>query len=214
MTDTCIYLFRHDLRIPDLPGLAAAAQVGRILPVFILDEDAAGDNAPGAASRWWLHHSLIALGADIARTGGHLLLQRGGTGDCLQRLVTQTGAVAVYCSRGYAPHEVALEKTLHATLTEAGVVFKRFPGTLLFEPEAIANQAGLPFKVFSPFWRHCLRGNHPAQPLVQPKQWPWATHNSPSDFIDSWALLPHTPNWAADWCNLWTPGTAGARERP
>ncbi|PLW82174.1 deoxyribodipyrimidine photolyase [Kineobactrum sediminis] len=213
MTDLCIYLFRHDLRIADLPGLAAAAQVGRILPVFILDDDTLGENTPGGASRWWLHHSLAALSADITATGGRLVLQRGDTARCLQRLVAQTGAAAVYCSRGYAPHEVALEKALHAALTEAGVDFKRFPGTLLFEPEAIANQAGQPFKVFSPFWRHCLRGDHPAQPLVQPQQWPWVPDIGRSDDLDSWNLLPRNPDWAAEWHELWTPGTAGARER-
>ncbi|MDP4918821.1 MAG: deoxyribodipyrimidine photo-lyase, partial [Haliea sp.] len=34
---TTIYLFRNDLRLNDLPGLAAACRAGDVLPVYILD---------------------------------------------------------------------------------------------------------------------------------------------------------------------------------
>ena len=50
-TTTTIYLFRNDLRLADLPGLAAAAANGPVLPVYILDEDAAGERVtPAGAS--------------------------------------------------------------------------------------------------------------------------------------------------------------------
>ncbi len=52
---------RQDLRLTDNPALIAAAAQGRpIVPVCIRDEASAGDWAPGGASRWWLHHSLVA----------------------------------------------------------------------------------------------------------------------------------------------------------
>ncbi len=54
--------FRQDLRLADNPALHAAAAAGRaILPVYVLDEAAAGAWAMGGAHRWWLHHSLEAL---------------------------------------------------------------------------------------------------------------------------------------------------------
>ena len=66
--------FRQDLRVSDHAALHAALfdypaaeplvdkpaerQGRKILPVFVLDDAAAGDWAPGGAARWWLHHSL------------------------------------------------------------------------------------------------------------------------------------------------------------
>lgn len=59
--------FRNDLRLADNPALHAAVQAGEpVLLLYVLDERA------GAASRWWLHHSLSALAADIAARGGQL----------------------------------------------------------------------------------------------------------------------------------------------
>ena len=69
-TPLSICWFRQDLRLADNPALVAAAAHGRILPVFILDDDSAGADRMGAASRWWLHHSLVDLNAAL---GGCLL---------------------------------------------------------------------------------------------------------------------------------------------
>src|SRR5579859_1198373 len=72
-----IVWLRQDLRLGDQPALAAAVETGRpILPVYVLDE---GHHplVPGAASRWWLHHSLAAVARDLERRGGALILRRG-----------------------------------------------------------------------------------------------------------------------------------------
>jgi len=62
MTNNIIYWFRQDLRTADLPGLAAAVATGRtVVPCYILDDISPGEDAMGRASRWWLHHSLLAL---------------------------------------------------------------------------------------------------------------------------------------------------------
>ena len=56
-----IVWFRQDLRVSDNPALDAAARSGEILPIYILDTVNSGKHFLGAASQWWLHHSLIAL---------------------------------------------------------------------------------------------------------------------------------------------------------
>ncbi|MGD4318225.1 deoxyribodipyrimidine photo-lyase, partial [Xanthomonas citri pv. citri] len=71
-----IVWFRDDLRLSDHPALHAAAKTGApVICLYVLD-DAAG-RAPGGATRWWLAQSLRALGADIARRGGSLILRKG-----------------------------------------------------------------------------------------------------------------------------------------
>src|SRR3989338_1303634 len=71
---TSIVWFRQDLRLADNPALTAAAQVGSVLPVYILDDINSAEWAMGGASRWWLHHSLSALNESL---GGRLVVLRG-----------------------------------------------------------------------------------------------------------------------------------------
>jgi deoxyribodipyrimidine photo-lyase len=41
---TSIHWFRQDLRLIDNPALSAAAKIGDVLPVYILDDQNAGDS--------------------------------------------------------------------------------------------------------------------------------------------------------------------------
>ena len=78
METPIIYWFRQDLRTRDLPGLLAAVATGKpLVACYILDDDSPGEHAMGSASRWWLHHSLQALAAELAASGGTLLLRAG-----------------------------------------------------------------------------------------------------------------------------------------
>ena len=214
MTSPIIYWYRQDLRTHDLPGLIAAAATGQpVIPCYILDDQAPGEWSPGGASRWWLHHSLASLGRDIAGAGGTLVLRSGNTGEELQKLIQETGAAEVYCSRHYEPWAAALEKQLHDDLDAAGVTLKRYGGNLLFEPEQISNQSGLPFKVFTPFWKHCLKMPEPAAPRPVPESITWlqgVLHSVPLDDLE---LRPRQPDWAAAWTDQWQPGSQGAAKK-
>ena len=74
MTAPVILWFRRDLRLSDQPALAAAVESGApISPLYILDDDTPKHRKMGAASRWWLHHSLKALDADLQKLGSRLI---------------------------------------------------------------------------------------------------------------------------------------------
>lgn len=213
MTAPVIYWYRHDLRVDDLPGLRAAIRTGQpVLPVFVLDEAAAGDWQPGGASRWWLHHALVALGETLAARGATLVLRRGNARDELSALVEATGADAVFCSRQYEPWARAQENAVHDALLDAATV-KRFGGHLLFEPEQIANQQGQPYRVFTPFWRECRKHLHDVAPSGRLPKGQWFEGDVSGDALDDWALLPTDPDWAAGWTDLWTPGEAAAHKK-
>ena len=122
-----IVWFRQDLRLADNPALTAAVERGApVLPLFVLEES--GDRAPGGASRWWLHHSLAALSADLKTLGAPLCLRRGKAKDVLPQLVQESGAGAVYWSRCYEPQAVARDKALKAALTGQDVEVRSFNG--------------------------------------------------------------------------------------
>lgn len=209
-----IYWFRQDLRLHDLPGLSAAVATGRpVLACYILDDQSPADWRPGGASRWWLHHSLSRLAADIEERGGQLMLARGAPATVLAQLAEDTGADLIFCSRQYEPWARQLEDELFASLTEQGVTLKRFSGSLLWEPDSIKNLAGLPFKVFTPFWRKCrqLSVALESPPAVRLGKWPETPQ--PKDHLGDWALLPCDPNWANSWEDRWQPGERGALDK-
>jgi deoxyribodipyrimidine photo-lyase len=216
MKTPIILWFRQDLRLDDLPALHAAAAAGRpVIPCYILDDESPGNWRAGAASRWWLHHSLHSLAAEIKQSGGSLVVRRGNALAELQRLVRESGAETIVCSRQYEPWAVHLEESLHQDLSSIGADLKRYPGSLLFEPGQILNGSGLPFRVFTPFWKRCLREPPPPMPRPRPNslQW-WADDIEGAalrgDVLDELDLLPHNPDWAAHWPGHWQPGTQGA----
>ena len=186
MTDPVLFWYRQDLRVTDLPALHAAAATGcPVIACFILDETAPGDWAPGAASRWWLHHSLAALAGELEELGGRLVLRRGETLPTLMSLLEETGSQTLFCSRQYEPWAIDLERSLHELLSSREITFKRFPGSLLFEPEAITTQDGGPFKVFTPFWRRCCNGTPPATAKEVPDEINWFDGKLASDSLDA-----------------------------
>jgi deoxyribodipyrimidine photo-lyase len=209
-----IYWYRNDLRLSDLRGMAEAAASGRpVIPCYILDETTPGEWRPGAASRWWLHHSLLSLSADIEASGGRLYLARGEPVAILADLAEKTGATDVYCSRQYEPWAAELEARAHEQLAAVDIRLKRYAGTLLWEPESIMNKAGLPFKVFTPFWRNCLGLGDPALPVGRTTGHKWHQGAGPGEALQDWQLTPSDPDWSLGWDSRWRPGESGANAR-
>jgi deoxyribodipyrimidine photo-lyase len=202
--------FRQDLRLSDNPALAAAIERGGpVIPVYIWAPDEEGDWPPGAASKWWLAQSLRAVSSDLEKRGSRLTVRRGPTGETLARLVSETGATAVFWNRRYEPAAVARDTRVKAELRALGAQAESFNGSLLFEPWSVANQAGKPFRIFTPFWKACM--SHPLPPLAQdppkrltaPAEWPVSLP------LADLGLEPGI-NWADGFREVWTPGEAGA----
>ena len=85
-----IVWFRRDLRLADNPALAAALNAhATVLPVYVHAPDEEAPWQPGAASRWWLHHSLTSLDADLRARGAALHVRRGETLAALRALATE-----------------------------------------------------------------------------------------------------------------------------
>ena len=62
--------FRQDLRLADNPALTNALEDGKTLPIFILDNVNSKEHINGAASKWWLYHSLSKLKRDCRLNAG------------------------------------------------------------------------------------------------------------------------------------------------
>ena len=164
---TIIVWFRSDLRIEDNPALFEAAKEGRIIPVFIWSPEEE-DMSPGAATRWWLHQSIKSLTESLEKLGTTLALRTGESIKNLEKLAKDTGAKGVYWNRRYEPMIRRRDDEIACQLRQAGLRVKTFKANLLAEPEEIENKSGLPFKVFTPFWKHCLKKLNASTPLPAP----------------------------------------------
>jgi deoxyribodipyrimidine photo-lyase len=111
------------------------------------------------------------------------------------------------------PWAAALDARLHATLAAEGVALKRFGGALLVEPEAVCNQAGEPFRVYSAFARAAMALPSPRAPLPAPSRLRGLRDAPVGLAVEDLDLLPRKPDWAGGLRSTWTPGEAGARQR-
>lgn len=208
--------FRDDLRVDDNPALAAAMEDGGpVLALFVLDEVSPGMRPLGGAARWWLHHSLLSLQRDLAGLGIPLLLHRGAAIEVLPRVQREAGAAAVLWNRRYEAAAIEVDRSVKERLRSDRVRAESFNGALLVEPWDVANKAGEPFRVFSPFFRAVLaRGEPPApRPLAPCNGARASAPEMRSDDLADWRLLPSAPDWAGGLRDTWQPGEAGAKAR-
>ena len=210
MSATIVW-FRDDLRLGDNPALAAAMASGRpIVCLYLLDDTSPGHRLPGAAARWWLHHSLAALGEALARLGGRLTLRRGAAAAVLPAFAVEADAQEVHWNRRYAPAETRTDEAVARRLGGCGIAVSTHAAGLLYEPGDVATKGGAPFRVFTPFWRAAARNGDPRRPLPRPRRLEAASRLA-SDRLEDWALSPSGPDWSAGLGATWTPGEAGAR---
>jgi len=200
---TIVWL-REDLRIFDNPALHYAAQRGSVLPVYIYPEGL------GAASYWWLHHSLEKLILKFKDMGVDLILQSGKPEKILKQLSEEIGADEVVWNRVYSPLGIEQGQQVKDGLKTLKTT--SFNGQLLIEPTQILNKQGTPFKVFTPFWRHCQSILNPL-PLLPEPELKSVDQEVASQTLESWGLLPTAPNWAEGLLDRWQAGEDDAQKK-
>ena len=201
---TSLLWLRQDLRIRDQPALCAAAAEGAVIPVYVLDDAAAGDKAMGGAQRWWLHHCLEALAAEYARLGASLVLRQGDAVGTLVSLMGETGATRIHAIRHYEPWWQKAEQIL---ASKADLVLHE--GNHLANPRTVLSGSGERYRIFTPWWNKLQDMMPPPVPLAAPERIDSVPIAIASDDLDTWGLLPRL-NWA-DGFDVWTPGEDGAR---
>ncbi len=198
--------FRDDLRLSDHAALQAAIKSGRpLLALYVFDDINSKSWTLGQAGRWWLKRSLQALHESLVSLGGGLCLRRGDPGIVIPDFLAETGAEALYYCRAVEPWAREVEKRLQAEL-QATIEIAGFPGNSLFEPEQIKTSGGTPFKVFTPFWRACLKQPEPALFETLPNKIHFHPHIPESEDPEGLFETADTISFEGDF----KPGEAGA----
>jgi deoxyribodipyrimidine photo-lyase len=91
-----IIWFKRDLRVSDHAPLAASAQAGRVLPLYIIEPELW--KLPDSSRRHWhfIHDSLLDLQRDLAALGAPLVIRIGEATEVLEKLRHELGAFTLW----------------------------------------------------------------------------------------------------------------------
>ena len=202
-----IHWFRQDLRINDNPSLNSASQFDTFLPIYILDDVNSGEFSMGAASRWWLHHSLTKLNKNL---NGKLLIYKGNPSEILEKLIEENEITHISWNRCYEPWRIKRDKEIKKELEDKNIKVESFCGSLLWEPWNISKDDGTPYRFFTPYYKKgCLNSDEPRFPIQAANLENIYSNNVMSDGLDSLSLLPDI-NWYGGLEDDWNPGEEGA----
>jgi len=204
-----IVLFHSDLRLADNPALMAAVRRGHpLICLYVWNGGAKGFERPGAASRWWLHHSLHRLTTTIQEAGNSLIFRQGQPLEVLAELLEEFNDPHVFWNRSCEPAALEMERNMLNMLERERVPATHFHGTTLTDPLRIQTQAHKPYCVFTPFWKNLRTHLQLSPPLPAPKKLPPLPSKPPRS--ESLNLLPIS-DWATKIQDTWDPGEEGAR---
>ncbi len=203
-----IVWFNHDLRVRDNSALTHAVDnFDIIIPVYIHDQSEKFFRATGAASCWWLHHSLKSLEKSLATLGLSLSIFQGQTAAVLRHIVEKTKAEALVYNFSTDKHNPfcrsQISNLLHDLNCQETVFFDQF----LYCPDSVHPQNSHYYQVFGAFYRACQLIGSPPAPIPAPnKKKASKTVSDGACSIDDLRLVPRNPDWAAPFSTMWTPG--------
>ncbi|HSN71597.1 MAG TPA: deoxyribodipyrimidine photo-lyase [Steroidobacteraceae bacterium] len=206
-----IVWLRRDLRLDDNPALDwASRHADELVLAYVHAPDEEDAWAPGAASRWWLHHSLAEFDRQLAGSGQRLVILPGPSLSALLGLAESLRVDFVCWNRLYEPAIVARDKEVKSALREQGVDARSFKGALLVEPWEVETAQGEPYRVFTPFWRACQSHLEQLTPaLARPARLAAPARLPRTLSVDDLGLLPGI-RWDTGLAATWQPGETGA----
>ncbi|MGI4851278.1 MAG: cryptochrome/photolyase family protein [Janthinobacterium lividum] len=203
--------FRHDLRLTDHPALDAAIKTDQpILPLYIYDQTCS--RPIGGAAQWWLHHSLIDLQNNLKKCKADLILRQGNALDVFKEIHKEIKISHIFWHHRYDQEGRQQDQDIEKYFTEQKVEGQSFNGSLMFDSKKFQTKEGNAFKVFSPFWKFCVKQDNVAKPLPCPISLKFdSSLKVVSEPLDSFKLLPTQLTWTQGIEDIWTPGEQGAQ---
>ncbi|MEY4025035.1 MAG: hypothetical protein RL438_548 [Actinomycetota bacterium] len=187
--------FRRDLRLTDNEALCAAAGLGEVVPLFVLDPRFLSTS--GAPRLAFLFRNLRALNESM---GGALVVRTGNPEEVVAQVCRESGAKRVVCAKDFAPYGMQRDSSVASKLATEGIDFHQVGSSYAVEPGVVRKGDGTPYAVFTPFSKIWIQHGWPAPFAVPVVKW----HGAPK--ISS-EVIPQEPPCAA---NLPEPGEVAA----
>lgn len=198
MQKTIIWI-RRDFRIADNPALEYAYKNGHQVIFLYIDDEI---KSMGAASKWFLHQVMASFSRDIKkRYGASLLIKSGEPLEIINQLIDQYKIDNLFYNRIYEPWAIKRDSYIKSTIKNV----QSFNASLLFEPTKIKNLSGQYFKVFTPFWKKCLKQINDVESCATvPKSLHLIDVSAEQNLdLEQLNLLPKKPDWAQSWTKIY-----------
>lgn len=207
---TALFWFRNDLRLDDQAGLVAAAKYQQVLPIFIWDPDAESPWAPGAASRWWLHHALKALDQSLIEKNSKLIILKGDRLKVFTSLIQNFQIDSVFWNAAYEPKLRQSDQNIAQLLKQHRISLEIHHGNLMMEPGQVCKKDQTPYLVYTAFWKQFLKQFERQTQLSAPSL-PTLPDGALKHSLtcEDLKLLPTIP-WDSDFYKHWSPTEASA----
>ena len=208
-----IVWFRRDLRLADNPALTQAlTQCDQIIPIYIHSPDEEAPWQSGAASNWWLHHSLKSLDQELRQLGSRLIILKGPCKETLLSFAQKNSANEIHWNRLYEPAAIKRDSEIKNSLGNAGIDCFSHNASLLIEPWELLTKKETPFKVFTAYWNTATSNLTPQQPLPAPPSATPTDSTIKSLDVNRLGLLSQ-PEWHRKFESYWQPGEQNAHTR-
>ncbi len=194
-----VCLLRRDLRLNDNLLIKKAIELNtETIFLYIFDDNE--EPKIGAASRWWLHHSLESFSKNLLnKFHVNLIIKKGNVIKILKDFIKKHKVCNLIHSEGFGQYLVDLDEAIANLCDKENVSCYKINNACLLDYNEIKKSDGSFYKVFTPFWKNFVLKN---TDYIQDIN--YDSHKlkcekialSESEGIDSLNLLPKKPNWA------------------
>ncbi|UTC24352.1 DNA photolyase family protein [Candidatus Comchoanobacter bicostacola] len=197
-----IIWFRRDLRLYDNPALYSAHLKGPILALYThYDPDL------GKRSQWWLSESLKSMQQDLP-----MHYYKGHPLACFIELLKTHAIESINWNMCFEPDETDLDQEVIEFCQQNNIQTQTHQRQLLWDPSTVLNQSGLPYKVFTPFYRKgCMNAAEPEHPIGK-TQAQYITLTQLSSEVETLGLY-HDKADHQQLSAIWEPSESAAHKR-
>ncbi|MGB9985887.1 cryptochrome/photolyase family protein [Salarchaeum japonicum] len=146
-----VFWHRRDLRAHDNLGLAAAADEGDVLPVFVFDDAVLTHASPVRVA--FLLDALRDLRAWYRDHGSDLVVRRGDPSGVIPDLAHEYDADRVVWNHDYTGLAQERDEVVREALDAQDTPHEQFHDAAHHEPGTIRTNAGDPYSVYTYFWK-------------------------------------------------------------
>lgn len=130
----------------------------RVIPIFILDNRQVTSHPYlSIAALEFMCDALIDLDKSLRKYGSHLAIINGIAEEILIEIARCAGAQAVFVNRDITPFSRTRDGSLHKQCKAAGINFHSCDDTMLHAPEIVLKKNGLPYTIFTPYYKSALQ---------------------------------------------------------
>lgn len=201
---SAVVIFSDDFRIKDNPALFNATLGGdKIIPLFVYDENYLGRKL-GSASKVFLYNVLKSFSAILEKKYSvNLIIRKGNLIEEIKKINKIVEFDSIYFNRSYSRAQIDLESQIAKNFLEKKIY--SYKAKVIFEPHEIKNKNNESYKVFTYFFKECLKNlNLIGEVLPEPKKIN-SIKNIQSLSLDDLDLIP--PNqgkWPVNIVNDWS----------